>query len=52
MRINTQIKNPLTIYTKSEKLTKVLLLLLVDWDRSSLLLTKRLHMMSEFIGYS
>ena len=52
MRIHTQFKNPITDYTKSNILTKRLMLLSVVWDKKDLLFTKRLHMMNENIGYS
>ena len=48
MRINTRLKNLLTHYTKSDILTKRLVLLHVDWDKSGLLFTKRLHIMNKF----
>ena len=50
IRINTQFKNTLTNYTKSIIKTKNLVLLLVDWDKNSLLFRKRLHMMKKIIG--
>ena len=43
-------KNKLTNYTKSEILTKRLMLLPVDWDRNGLLFTMRLNMMNKIIG--
>ena len=52
MCTKTQFKNTLTNYTNSETLTKILVLLLVDWDKNGLQFTKRLHMMNMFIGYS
>ena len=42
MRINTQLKNTLTSYTKSDILTERFVLLRVDWDINGLLFTKRL----------
>ena len=50
--INTQFKNTLTDYTKSDILTKVSVLLPVEWVKDGLLFKKRLHMMNKFTGYS
>ena len=50
MRINTQFKNILTSYTKSDILTKRLGLL-PDWDKICILFTKRLHIMNKITGY-
>ena len=52
MRTNTQFKNTLNNYNKPDILTKRLVFLHVDWDKSALLLTKRLHIVNEIIGYS
>ena len=52
MLINTQFKNKLTNYTKSDILTKRLVSLPVDWDENVLLFTKRLRMVYKIIGYS
>ena len=52
MRIDTQFKNILTIYNKSDILTKSLVLLPVDWHKNGLLITKRIHIVKKIIGYS
>ena len=52
MRTNAQFKNTLNNYTKPDILTKRLVLLHIDWDKSALLLTKRIHIVKEIIGYS
>ena len=52
MLINTQFKNTRTNHTKSEILTKKLVLRPLDWDKHGLLFTKRLHIMNKIIGYS
>lgn len=52
MRIRTLFKKILTNNTKSDILTKKLVLLHVDWDKNGLLFTKRLHIINKTIGYS
>ena len=52
MRINTQFKNKLTNFPKTDILTKRLVLLPVDWDKNGLLFTKLFHVMNKFIGYA
>ena len=51
-RINTHYKNILIKYTKSDNLTKRLLLLPVGQDKNGLLFTKQVHMAKTIIGYS
>ena len=52
IRLNTHFKSNLTNYTKSDMLTKILVLLPVDWNKNGLLFTKRLHKTNKFIGNS
>ena len=52
IRINTQLKDTSTNYTKSDTITKRLVLLPVDWYKNGLRFTKRLHMKKKIIGYS
>ena len=52
MHINSHLKNTLTSKTKTDILTKILVLLPVDWDENALLFTKRLHIMNKIIGHS
>ena len=52
MRINTQFETTLTNFIKSDILTKILMLLPVDWDKNGLLFTKWLHIINKIIGYS
>ena len=52
MRINTQFKNTLANYTKSDILIKTLALLPEDWDENGLLFMKRLHIVNKIIDHS
>ena len=52
LRINTQFKNILTNYTKSDILTNRFVLLPADYDTNRLLFTKWLHMMNKIIDYT
>ena len=47
MCINTEFENTLTNFTKTDTLTKRLVLLPVDWDKIGLISTKRLHIMNK-----
>ena len=55
IHINTHFKNIWTNYIRSDVLTKRSVLLPVDWNKTGLLFTKRLHIMStsgvpDFVG--
>ena len=52
MRTNTQFKNIVMNFTKTDLLTKRLVLLPASWDKYGLLFKKRLDMMIKIIGYS
>ena len=52
IRIITLFKNLLTNYMKSNILTKILVLLLVDSDDNGVLFAKQLRMVNEIIDYS
>ena len=49
MRTYTRFKNTLTNYTKSGISIKRLGLVPVDWDKSGLIFTKRVHMMNKIV---
>ena len=50
--INTQFKNTLTYFIKSDLTSKRLVFLPVDWDKNGLLFTKRFRMTNKNVGYS
>ena len=50
MLLTTELKTTLTNYTKSDIITKRLMLLPVDLDKNGLLFRKQFHMMKKITG--